>query len=79
LIARGRIIDFRQRHHPTIRLHILEVLRNRVSKQLVLLSAFERGAVMTKTVRSRFDHEVGGTVDGCTILERSIVIPPAPV
>jgi len=33
---------------------------------------------MTRTVRSRFDHEVGGTVEGCTILERRIVIPPIP-
>ena len=33
---------------------------------------------MTKTVRSRFDHEVGGTVEGCTILEKRIVIPPVP-
>jgi hypothetical protein len=31
---------------------------------------------MTKTIRSRFDHEVGGTVEGCTILEKRIVIPP---
>jgi hypothetical protein len=34
---------------------------------------------MTKTVRSRFNHEVGESVEGCKILEKSIVIPPAPV
>ena len=34
---------------------------------------------MTRTVRSRFDHEVGGVVEGCTILERRVVIPPDPV
>ena len=34
---------------------------------------------MTKTIRSFFDHEVGGTVEGCTILEKSVVIPPDPV
>ena len=31
---------------------------------------------MTKTVRSRFNHEVGETVEGCTILEKSVVSPP---
>jgi hypothetical protein len=30
----------------------------------------------TKTVRSRFSHEVGGEVEGCRILEKRIVIPP---
>jgi len=31
---------------------------------------------MTKTVRSRFNHEVGERVEGCTILEKSIIAPP---
>jgi hypothetical protein len=31
---------------------------------------------MTRVVRSQFDHEVGGTVEGCIILERRTVIPP---
>jgi len=31
---------------------------------------------MTKTIRSRFAHEVGEKVEGCTILERSVIIPP---
>jgi hypothetical protein len=31
---------------------------------------------MTKTVRSRFNHEVGESVDGFKILEKSIVCPP---
>ena len=31
---------------------------------------------MTKTIRSRFNHEVGGMVEDCVILERRIVIPP---
>ncbi len=30
----------------------------------------------TKTIRSRFSHEVGGEVEGCRILEKRIVIPP---
>ena len=33
---------------------------------------------MTKTVRSRFDHEIGQQVEGCTILEKRVVIPPEP-
>jgi hypothetical protein len=33
---------------------------------------------MTKTIRSPFNHEVGGTVEGCTILEKRVVIPPNP-
>ncbi len=31
---------------------------------------------MTKTVRSRFNHEVGESVEGCKILGKSIVAPP---
>ncbi len=31
---------------------------------------------MTKTIRSRFNHEVGENVEGCKILEKSIVAPP---
>lgn len=34
--------------------------------------------MLTKTVRSRFDHEIGGTVAGCTILEKRVIIPPQP-
>jgi len=34
---------------------------------------------MTRTIRSPFDHEVGGTVEGCTILEKRTVIPPDPI
>ena len=33
----------------------------------------------TKTTRSRFDHEVGESVEGCRILEKRVVIPPDPV
>ena len=33
---------------------------------------------MTKTVRSPFNHDVGGKVEGCTILEKRVVIPPNP-
>jgi hypothetical protein len=32
--------------------------------------------MMTKTVRSRFNHEVGESVEGCKILEKSIIAPP---
>jgi hypothetical protein len=35
--------------------------------------------MMTKTVRSRFSHEVGEKVEGCTILEKYVIIPPDPV
>jgi hypothetical protein len=35
--------------------------------------------MITKTVRSRFSHEVGEKVEGCTILEKQVVIPPDPV
>ncbi len=34
--------------------------------------------VMTKTIRSPFNKEVGGIVEGCTILEKTVVIPPNP-
>jgi hypothetical protein len=34
--------------------------------------------MITKTVRSRFPHEVGEKVEGCTILETRVVIPPNP-
>jgi hypothetical protein len=33
----------------------------------------------TKTVHSRFNHEVGEKVEGCTIIEKRIVAPPNPV
>jgi hypothetical protein len=36
-------------------------------------------AMQTKTVRSRFSHEIGEKVEGCTILEKRVVIPPEPV
>lgn len=35
--------------------------------------------MLTKTVRSRFDHQVGENVEGCKIIERRVVIPPDPV
>jgi len=34
--------------------------------------------MLTKTVRSRFSHEVGEKVEGCVILERRVIIPPDP-
>jgi hypothetical protein len=33
----------------------------------------------TKTIRSRFEHEVGDSVEGCRILEKRVIIPPDPV
>jgi hypothetical protein len=36
----------------------------------------EAPAMMTKTVRSRFNHEVGESVEGCKILEKIVVAPP---
>jgi hypothetical protein len=32
----------------------------------------------TKTVRSRFNHEIGHQVEGCTIVEKRVIIPPDP-
>ena len=34
--------------------------------------------MLTKTVRSRFPHEVGEKVEGCTIIEKKVIIPPNP-
>lgn len=34
--------------------------------------------MLTKTVRSRFNHEVGDKVEGCTILEKHVIAPPNP-
>ena len=34
--------------------------------------------MLTKTVRSRFDHSIGDNVEGCKIIERRVVIPPDP-
>jgi hypothetical protein len=34
--------------------------------------------MLTKTIRSRFNHEIGGTVEGCTIVEKHVVIPSNP-
>ena len=34
--------------------------------------------MLTKTVRSRFSHEPGEKVEGCTILEKKVIIPPQP-
>jgi hypothetical protein len=31
---------------------------------------------MTKTIRSRFNHDLGESVEGCKILEKNIVAPP---
>jgi hypothetical protein len=45
---------------------------------LNLYEGFEcpRSTMLTKTVRSRFNHEVGEKVEGCTILEKRVIIPP---
>ena len=34
--------------------------------------------MLTKTVRSRFNHEVGEKVEGCTILEKHVIAAPVP-
>ena len=34
--------------------------------------------MLTKTVRSRFNHEVGDKVEGCTIVEKHVIAPPNP-
>ena len=33
---------------------------------------------MTKTIRSRSNREIGEQVEGCTVLEKRVVIPPDP-
>src|SRR4051812_19609615 len=38
-----------------------------------------QSTMLTKTVRSRFSHEIGEKVEGCTILEKRVIIPPNPV
>lgn len=35
--------------------------------------------MITKTIRSRFNHEPGEDIEGCKILEKNVVIPPDPV
>ena len=48
-------------------------------RRVMINTAAKRIKIMiTKTVRSRFPHEVGEKVEGCTILEMRIVIPPQP-
>ena len=37
-----------------------------------------KDGMLTKTVRSRFNHEVGEKVEGCTILEKIVVAQPVP-
>jgi len=34
--------------------------------------------MLTKTVRSRFNHEVGEKVEGCTIVEKHVIAAPVP-
>ena len=34
--------------------------------------------MLTKTVRSRFNHEIGDKVEGCVIVEKRVVFPPDP-
>ena len=34
--------------------------------------------MLTKTVRSRFNHEVGDKVEGCTIIEKIVIAQPVP-
>jgi hypothetical protein len=41
--------------------------------------SFRGSAVMTKTIRSQFVHEVGEMVEGFVILEKRTVIPPVPL
>jgi hypothetical protein len=33
---------------------------------------------MTKTVRSRFPHQIGEKVEGCMILQTTVITPPNP-
>jgi hypothetical protein len=37
-----------------------------------------KDSMLTKTVRSRFNHEVGEKVEGCTIVEKHVISPPVP-
>jgi hypothetical protein len=40
--------------------------------------SFRGTAMMTKTIRSQFVHDVGEMVEGFVILEKHTVIPPTP-
>ena len=35
--------------------------------------------MITKTIRSRFNHEPGEVIEGCKILEKNVIAPPDPV
>jgi len=35
--------------------------------------------MVTKKIRSRSNLEVGGKVEGCTILAKTVIIPPDPI
>jgi len=37
-----------------------------------------KDGMLTKTVRSRFSHEVGEKVEGCTIIEKHVISEPVP-
>jgi hypothetical protein len=32
----------------------------------------------TKTIRSRFEHSIGDLIEGCKIIDKTVVIPPNP-
>jgi hypothetical protein len=35
--------------------------------------------MVTKKIRSRSNLEIGGKVEGCTILAKTVIIPPDPI
>ena len=35
--------------------------------------------MITKTIRSQFNHEPGENIEGCKILEKKVIIPPESV
>jgi hypothetical protein len=37
-----------------------------------------KNGMLTKKIRSRFSHEVGEKVEGCTILEKLVISEPVP-
>jgi hypothetical protein len=63
-----------QAFQPTVDLSI-EPASNRAP---AMVNWYKVQKMLTKTVRSRFSHEIGEKVEGCTILQKRVVIPPVP-
>ena len=45
---------------------------------LIWCYSVSQNPMLTKSLRSRFNHEIGESVEGCKILEKQVIIPPDP-